>query len=470
MINKFIIPFLIIIFSLLIIYYILDKRNKEYFIEKFIPIIKNNILNNEIYGPKNDKLDDMMNSALDDTRNYARSDARNDARSDARSDARNDSEDISEHFKVTPLLKKKLENSPNNELPYIIYSLKGEWTNNKSIVDGNMIYNTTIIDISNENKATVTFKFQNNKDNIYNIIEIKDNSIICESSDKRYILYVRLLNDKNDSKVYKNTLVQYNGQKCLYSFHYIKSSKPFLTYISYQILQQPVDANLLNIIRAKDWNISFIKEPYDFKTYSIIVGKYKFPKKIMKIKNSTKKIDDKKNFKLIKEKYPDGITFYIKRVYKSPNGKNKEIKTHISKPFKLVIKNEDDIPEMIKIISFEADKKLNSSKKYVFNKAKDFVPICTYIYVAQLYHMTDQLNKKIPKKKVNKNKFNLHKNAKNIFKNNIEFININKLVKNITYNYKMKYVNSISYSKKNEKNRRDPYIYNISFNEILKNL
>jgi hypothetical protein len=42
MINKFIIPFLIIIFSLLIIYYILNKRNKKYFIEKFIPIIVKN--------------------------------------------------------------------------------------------------------------------------------------------------------------------------------------------------------------------------------------------------------------------------------------------------------------------------------------------------------------------------------------------------------------------------------------------
>jgi hypothetical protein len=52
---------------------------------------------------------------------------------------------------------------------YIIYSLKGEWTNNKSIVDGNMIYNTTIIDISNENKANVTFKFQNNKGAIQNM-------------------------------------------------------------------------------------------------------------------------------------------------------------------------------------------------------------------------------------------------------------------------------------------------------------
>ena len=124
---------------------------------------------------------------------------------------------------------------------------------------------------------------------------------------------------------------------------------------------------------------------------------------------------------------------------------------------------------MLKIISFEADKKINSLGKYKFNKSNEYVPKCTYIYVAQLYHKTDQF-KNTPMKKVNKNNFNLHKNAKNMFNNNIEFINLNKLVKNITYTYKMVYVNTLYYSKEKEKNKKNPYVYNISFNEILKKL
>jgi hypothetical protein len=459
MINKFIIPILVIIFSLLVIYYILDKKNKKYFIEKFIPlIIKNSnyqkIIINSEDNIENDINDDDDDNDDDDNNNYKYS-----------KKILNESFVSKPVSTPTPLVK----NSPNNELSYIIYSLKGTWTNNYSVVNNNRIYNTTTVDISDEKNPIVKFKFKNKKDKTYKVTGVKDNSIICKSNDDSNILYIRLLNDKEDNKIYKNTLVQYNGQKCLFSFYYPTSNKPFSRYISYQILKQPVDSNLLNIVKGKDWIVDFVKEPYDFKTYNIIVGKYKFPKKIMEIKYNKKNNDKNKNmFKVIKEKYPKGITLYIKRVYVSPNGKNKEIKTHISKPFKILIKDEDKIPEMIKIISFNADKKMNSKGKYIFNKANKFVPKCTYVYIEQFYHMSDEF-KKIPVKNVNKREFVLNKNAKNIFKDNIEFINLNKIVKNLTYNYKMKYFTTLYYSKEKEKNKNN-YTYNIPFNEIFKKL
>jgi len=473
MINKFIIPLLVIIFSLLVIYYILDKRNKKYFIEKFMPIIIKNSTDQTIIINSEDNIENQEEEYEDYDEDNDEDDYNTDD-DDNTDDDNNDYDEnfskknINENFVAGPLV----QNSPNNELPYIIYSLKGTWTNNNSIVQNNKIYNTTTVNISDEKNPIVKFKFKNKKikTKIYQVTGVKDNSIICKSKDNSNILYIRLLNDKEDVKIYKNTLVQYNGQKCLFSFYYPTSNKPFSRYISYQILKQPVDSNLLNIVRGKDWIVDFVKEPYDFKTYNIIVGNYKFPKKIMKITYNKKNNNNNKNmFKVIKEKYPKGITLYLKRIYVSPNGKNKEIKTHISKPFKILIKSEDKIPEMIKIIDFNADKKINSKGKYIFNKSNKFVPKCTYVYIEQFYHMKDEF-KKIPTKKVNKREFILNKNAKNIFKDNIEFINLNKLIKNLTYDYKMKYFTTLYYSKEKEKNKNNQYTYNIPFSEIFKKL
>jgi hypothetical protein len=459
MINKIIIPFLIIIFSLLIIYYILNKKHKEHFINLVKPLlnyeikISNEFDNKDIKKKYKKKIDEKK---IDEKKI---------------DEKKIDEKNINENFVNKNILTENINNSPNNNISYVIYSLQGLWTNNNSIIKNNIIHNTTRIIIDTDNKkpnGKVFFYFLTKNKLVYNIKDVTDNSILCEKDDKTVLLYIRLLNDENsEDDVYKNTIVQYSGQKCLFSFYYPNVNKPFLRFISYQILKQPVDENLINIVAAKDWYIDNIKEPYDFKTYNIIIGKYKFDKKFIKIDGYNKNTDI---FKKIEEKYPDGINLYIRRIYKSPSGKKKEIKTHISQPYNILIKNENDIPKNIKIISFKNDKKINSKKNYSFNKNESFKPISTYIYVAQLYHMQDTFEENIPKKKINKNQFQLHKTAKNMFNQNIEYIDINKLTKKIIYTYKIKNITTIPYSKEKEKKEDNPYIYELPFNKIIKYL
>jgi hypothetical protein len=403
MFDSIIYPIFIIIFSLLIVYAILNKRNNDKLnnnIEKFMNYDDNNI--NHINDNRSRRKYSMR--------------FRNNRIGLAHSNYRM-SKDLKRNIRNNSIITKDFAN--------------GDWTTAWTRISNSKPCNKMIINVTNLRNVqdTCDTKYGTIKfiKDMYDIVSILNGNIVAVSqSNKNMSLHIKIYNpytEGNIKKVHGSitcVVSMFGGNKLLYNFY------------SFKIYNDKVSGELQRIISTKDFYIKEPAEVYDLKSYNIIVNNYKYPSKYIELTFGT--INDIVYDKILSV-YTDGIKFAIQRVYKSPT--DNYITTKLSSPMMLKVMKDKTIPNEIKITSFKQDFDLNGLKSY-------FQPHSTIVY----FYKFDKLNETYDFKDTNmvnlqRSAFNFKNNSENMYEPNIKFNNLNTVRKTNTSTYKIQKIAEI---------------------------
>jgi len=384
MTNKIIFPILIIIFSLLVIFAIVNNRKNKKLndsIEKFSNNFTENKINNDQFLEKSKN--QIINNAL-----------------------------------------------TNSSFTKTI--LNGTWTTLNTEVNSDYSV-TKLMTISTNEIFSVDTKTPNFgtidiEGEIYNILILLNENLVAQSQNSKLLnLHMKFLNkfnsDKLDNKPYKNSET-FTAVVSMYS------SNTLLTkYISYKVFDGKVSPDIYSIIKSKNFLVGQPPPNFDFNTYNVLIGGYKFSNNYMYF-NFGQTNDDK--LQIINSKYQGKLKFSIQRIFESPT-KN-EIITRNSPPIMIDAVDNGSIPSEIVISSFADDKNANSLSKF-------FKPKSTILYFYKLDRIEKSYDYTKPELlKSPKNYLELKSNASDMVDPDFEYNDLNS-VREITNNhYKMTYV------------------------------
>lgn len=380
--NKIIYPVLIIIFSILIIFAILQNKNNK---------------------KLNSGLEKFMNNYLEYEKNN---------------------------------LKLNVENN----LAITKEFANGTWTSFNTNIDSN--YNATnlitinidnIPSINNSNNKTFGTIILNGNTFIINFIS---NEIIIADYNNVQTLNIKLLNmfSPNENKI--NINPTYNIPNTPISIISFLSGDTLLYKIaSYKIYNNKVSGEIYRIIKSQNYFINDPPEIYDFKTYNKIIANYQFSNNLIKLTFGTSNNTIKQK---IIGSYGGSIKFSIRRVFYSPSKDGKEIITKNSIPLVLNVLNNDNIPNNIVIRPFSNDKDKNNLNSFFKPKAT-----ILYFYKITNYSSTYNFSDKNPIS-VSKNVLKLQNNADNMFKDSIQYDNLTSVERTNTSTFNMTYVTTVN--------------------------
>jgi hypothetical protein len=298
--NKIIYPALIIIFSILVIYAIINKWN-------------NDKLNKNIESFMNNPINSNPNVELD------------------------------------------LKN--NNMATAKIAS--GNWTYpNYTVVDGN--YNASkfmVIDasptLSDNNYGTIMID-----DDKYKIKFLLNMNLIAQkknnSSHTLHIKFTNVFINEQSGNLFNNT----GAMDCIVTT-YINNNITSKFY-SYKIEENPVSTQLYTIINTNDYDAQEPPEIYDLETYSVLMHNYTYSPNYIQLTYGG--YVNKNAYNKLTKYYIDGIKFAIQRVFKSPTGN--KITCALSNPIILPALQSNNIPNKITISSFQDDMNANNLKAF----------------------------------------------------------------------------------------------------------
>ena len=399
--NNLIYPFLIIIFSILVIYGILRIRK--------IKTLENN-------------LDMFINYNSNSNSNYNYNDFR-------------------EHF-----IDESINDSYSND--YIKTVLNGKWTTINSSCDssGNVSKTMTIsIDNLSTNdldldSTTGDYSTTSNLGKIqiddvdYDVKYASVDNLTARSINMKSLSLSILFNNRMgaDNKTEKplNDPNTFNGVMSIYIDNTL-----IYKYAVYKINDNAIASpDLCRIIQSKNILIEQPPPIYDFKTYNTIINDYNFPSNYLSISDYTINSDI---LNIIQKKYAGKIQFAIQRVFNSPASKNADIISYLSDPVILDCVSGSQIPKTLTVVPFEADKNVNELESF-------FVPKATILYffkfkdtdITYEYKDPNLLQKPITS-------MNFKNGADILMKSTIKFNNINTIQLVNTNNYVVTYITKV---------------------------
>jgi hypothetical protein len=378
MTNKIVYPLLIIIFSILIIYAIINYKNNNK-LNSFIESYQNNSFNN------NFKLDIYDNTF------------------------------ISVDF------------------------ANGTWTIPESIVNDNYtITNLMTININNDaaiknsSNYTNTNTYDGFKQNIFNFGTIdyngeayiinyvlNENIIAVSSINKMKNMHIKIYNKfTNEDDILTNQ--PYYTSETLKAVVSIFNNNLLMTkFASYKVYNGKVGGEVYRIIKSKDIYLDQAPPLFDYKTYDVLMTNYKYPPNCV-----TPIFGTTTGNSAVISAFPSGqILYSIQRVFYSPTGNN--ITTKASEPAYISILsgsgNNSQIPLTLQVCPFKQDQDVNSLEKF-------FSPNGTILYIYKItsqntsysYSNPNNLNSPI-------SSLVLQNNANNMFGANAEYLSINDL-------------------------------------------
>lgn len=372
--NKIIYPILIIIFSLLIIYGILNRK-------------KNNELNNNIEKFLNDSSKKKTNIT---------------------------DEDLLLDIVNNSIITKEFAN--------------GTWTSPSTTVDSNYVVSnlatiniTGLMDI-NSTKDTI-YGTINVMDNTYNITFILNENIVAVcNNNSNMSLHIKFFNIFTNE--YRKTAYIESTLNSIVTI-YVGTAISY-KYYSYKVYNAKANGELYRAILTKDYYVVQPPEIYDYSTYDIIVGDYQYPPNIITL---TYGVTNTSILDKLLSSYRDGIKFCIQRIYKSPTGGT--ITTKMSKPLLLPAIKNSTIIDNITVDSFAADRSINDFKTF-------FEPYQTILYFYKLINVDVTYTFTDPNYiSVGSSTFNLNNNATNMYQPTVQFNNLNTVQQNNNSNYEL---------------------------------
>jgi hypothetical protein len=364
--NKVIYPVLIIIFSLLVIYFIINSRNNEKFTNQ-IDFIKKDYLIHE---------------------------------------------------------ESNLKFNASNNSKFTMDLANGTWTSPVTTVDNDYnVKNLIIIQINhtldgnNSNYGTI----QLNLNDVHMsgnvgipIIFVSNETIIATFG--VITVHIKMYNKFTDENKINHNKAFYLTEtpQCLFEIFVNDSLK--YKFVSYKVFNNKVGAELYRIIKAKDFYADSPSSVYDMTAYNLIIGpQYKFPPNYVKLNFGTNNNDV---FSKLSGSYTNILKFSIQRVFSSPT--NNEIITQTSPVLTLTPTQGHQIPTTIEIVPFLQDQTLNQLQSF-------FKPKATIIYFYKLTNYQtnyDYQNDVIPPVP-SATALSLKNNAQtNMFKQNIHYNNL----------------------------------------------
>ena len=321
--KKIIYPLLIIIFSILIIFSIINNKNNNKLnlnIEKFINNKENlmiRIENNPIY------MKSLINGFWT-----------------------SDITTVDKNYNATNLISISLSENPS--------------LNNY----GNLLFNNNnyIITFLNNNNIVATMKNSNGTLS-NNIIHILFYNNFIDNKDIKYEI--------SNKDIFNSVVSVLNGNTLI------------TKYISFKVENNKIRSELYIIISTKNIYVNEPPQKYDLVAYNKIINNYLFPSNLISVNfgktNSTV-------FNILTSKYNSSIRFCVQRVFYSPASMN-EIITNVSPDININVINNNQIPNNINICDFNSDKLTNNLNSFFmpkstilyFYKLQSIVPSYNYL-------------------------------------------------------------------------------------------
>jgi hypothetical protein len=392
--NKIIYPILIIIFSVLIIYGIINNRNNSYLnknFESFTNAISNNY-NSLPYGNFNG-----VNYNLNDI-NYSN----------------------------------KIKSSAENNTQFTKDMINGTWTSDLTTVDSNYNINpTTLITISLNTDATNniygTLSYNNET---YNIVFLLNENLIATSTtiqlDEIHIKFYNNFSQEGQLNINKPFYKpdEFNSVVSIYNSNVLINK-----FASYKVYSNTVGGELYRIISSQKYYINEPPSVYDFTSYNKIIGTYIFPKKYIRLSFG---IYNQTVLDTINTEYNGKIKFCIQRVFYSPSNPNTEIMTNVSVNDAILlnaISPSGEIPNNIIITPFEYDMTENGLNSF-------FKPKATILYFYKLNNINTTYQFGLNNIYSNSSSvLNLKNNSSSMVGSNIQFQNLGSVQQIVTNNY-----------------------------------
>jgi hypothetical protein len=418
--NKIIYPILIIIFSVLIIYGIINNKNNYKLnnnVEKFTNFIP----------PVSNKKDQVVNYFLDESRDILKSSA------------------------------------ANNTL-FTTEMINGTWTSDLSTVDSN--YNVSNLMSISANNILSSTNYSNNTNDfgsiVYNnqtyrinfllnenLTAIMLNNVGVPTSQNLHIKFYNNFSKEGQKNInppfYKPE--EFNCVVSIYSYNALINK-----FASYRVYNNKAGDELYRIIITRNFHIEQAAPIYDYKAYSIITGKYLFPSNFITISFGETNANI---LNTISTKYQGTIKFCIQRVFYSPTNDNTEIITHKSPEISLNVISDGQIPKAITVCSFQNDQTTNGLDSF-FRPKSTILYFYKYINSDSTYQFADANNISKPNTSLN-----IKNNAFNITAPNMIFNNLGSVEKIITNNYTITRVNSYNSNLTDTTNFNFSDLYNL---------
>lgn len=381
MTNKLIFPFLIILFSIIIIYGIFNIKYNNTFltnIEKF-------------------------------QNNYLESNTNN--------------------------IKKNLLNGNQTTIDIA----NGNWSwfnstvNSSNYIVSNMLTIDANSDMNSSNLGTLTFPYTlGTKTNnlTFNIVSILNGNLIAVMNViSIQMSFTNIFTDEtNINPSYTNIQNIPNAVVSIYLQDILLTK-----FSSYKIYNNTVGGEVYRIISSSDIYINSPPPVFDFATYNVLINSYQYPSSYASlIMGGT----DNTIIQTIQNNYLGNLQFSIQRIFMSPaqaqsNGSPTQIITSMSKPITLKV-SPGQVPSQLVICSFEEDKIANNLTNF-------FEPIGTIVYFYQYvssvpsYYFAD--NNLISNNAATVLQY--QNNANNMFEQDISYNMLNTVTKQNTFNFKL---------------------------------
>jgi len=418
--NKIIYPILIIIFSVLIIYGIINNKNNYKLnnnVEKFTSMSDGSMPFEQT--PVSNNGNQVINYFLDENKDILKSSAANNT-----------------------LFTKEMIN--------------GKWTCDLTTVD--TTYNVrniitisanNILNSSNYNTnnfGSILYNNQNYRINFLlneNLTAVMLNSSGVPTSQNLHIKFYNNFSNEGQENInppfYKPE--EFNSVVSIYSNNALINK-----FASYKIYNEKVGDELYRIITSGNFYIKQAPPIYDFKAYNIIIDKYQLPSNYLIINFG---ITNTSVLNTINTKYEGTIKFCIQRVFYSPTDDNTEIITNKSQEISLSVVSGSQIARTISVCSFQNDKITNNLDSF-------FRPKATILYFYK--YINSDTSYKFADSDITRpnTSLNIQNNAFSMTAPNIVFNNLGSVEKIITNNYKITLIG------KYNSNLNDPTLINFS--------
>jgi len=340
--NKIIYPLLIIIFSILIIYGIINIKN-------------NSKLNNSIESYQNNFINNSFNKSFN-----------------------------------------KVFKSDIHDNTFITKDFaNGSWTIPESIVNNNYtITNLMNININKDitinpndyvgfSQNSINFGTIDYNGDIYNINYVLNENITAVSSKyKQNNMHIKLFNKFNsEGSILINE--PYYTPETLNAVVSIFDNNLLITkFASYKVYNGKVGGEVYRIIKSKDIYIDQAPPLFDYATYEVLMNNYKYPDSdTLYTSSDMTYVNNSSKYNKIISIFPTGkLLISVQRVFYSPTGTT--IKTKASDPYLMSITSgNNNILSSFIICPFSVDKQVN-------NLVKFFEPKETILY----FYTLDQTN------------------------------------------------------------------------------
>ena len=309
--NNIIYPILIIIFSILIIYAIINTKNIEKFNNSVSPIV-----NYQLY--KNESI---------------------------------------------------LKANASHNTQFTLDMINGNWTCDLTTVDSNYVASNLITINANastdSNNGTLTYN--NNTYNITFLLNQNLNAVLLDSSTGQpttQYLHIKFYNNFTDNKNINPPFQkpeEFNSVVSIYSNDVLINK-----FASYKVYGTTVGEEVYRIILSSNFYLERAPPVYDFKSYDKIIGQYQFPSNYLTLSFG---VTNSNILNTINTKYKGNIKFEIQRVFYSPTNADTEIKTGKSPPIMLNVVSNNQIPNIITVSSFKNDQITNNLDSFFKPKA-----------------------------------------------------------------------------------------------------